>query len=139
MTARKIQQWLESIIKVKRIQEALENALINDSKMRYELYEYELEEHLDYWKSSMIMDKDDFVFAVTVRRNDVTMALDKAMLLIEKSEEAYINESARERLKELWKNAYSNNIKMLAPQFAKQINSGEIAFTGVKTSDTFKA
>ncbi|MBK8752165.1 MAG: hypothetical protein IPL99_11175 [Candidatus Competibacteraceae bacterium] len=59
----------------------------------------------------MIMDKDDFVLPATVRRNDVTMALDIAMLLIEKSEEAYINESARERLKELWKNAYSNNIK----------------------------
>ncbi len=124
---------------LKKIQKSLENALINDSKMSYELYEYELEEHIDYWKSSMIMDEDEFVFAVTVHRNNVTNVFDVAMLLIEKSEKVYINEFARDRLKELWKSAYLNNIKMLAPVFAKQLNDGEIAFNGVKTSQTFEA
>lgn len=86
-----------------------------------------------------MMDGDEFIFAVTVHRNSATKALDVAMLLIEKPEKLYINEFARDRLKELWKNAYFDNIKILAPMFAKQLNDGEIAFTGVKTSQTFEA
>lgn len=135
----KTQKWLKNITIVKKIQKSLENALIHDCEMSYELYEYELEEHIAYWKSSMMMDRDEFVFAVTVHKNNVTLALDVAMLLIEKSEKVYINEFARDRLKELWESAYLNNIKMLAPVFAKQLNDGEIAFTGVKISQTLKA
>ena len=135
----KTQKWFKNITTVKKIQKSLENALINDCEMSYELYEYELEEHIDYWKSSMIVDGDEFIFAVSVHKNNVTKTLNVAMLLIDKSEKVYINEAARYRLKELWKSAYVNNIKILAPMFAKQLNDGEIAVTGVKTSQTLKA
>lgn len=113
---------------VKDIKKILENALINDSEMQHGLYEYELEELLDYLKSSLIKDRDDFIFAVTVNKNDV------AMVLIEKSKKkVYVNELARNKLKELWSNAYFYNINKLIPVFAKQLNKNEIPINGVKT------
>jgi hypothetical protein len=80
----------------KKIEKKLKQALIHDGEMQYELYEYELEELLDEWKSSMAQDKDDYIFAVTENSGHV------AMVLIEKTGEVHINEKARERLKGLW-------------------------------------
>lgn len=115
---------------VKTIAKNLENALVKDGKMRQELYEWEVEEHLAYFQSSLIEDNDDFLFVVTEHTNDV------AMLLIEKSGKIHINEAAREKLKELWKGAYLENMKMLIPEFAKQLHEGNLAVNGVKTVDT---
>jgi len=123
-------------MKLNDIKPSLEQALINDGERRYELYEYELEEHLDYWKKSMISDKDDFIFVVAVRTNDVTHEHDAAMLLIENSGEIYINELARDRLKELLSDAYLSNMKKLIPEFAKQINDPAAScgvFGGIRT------
>ena len=115
----------------KDIEKLLQNALINDGKMQYGLYEYELEELLDDLKSSLIKDRDEFIFAITENNNDV------AMVLIEKSGEVYINELARNKLKDLWSSAYLHNINKLIPAFAKQLNDGEIPINGVKTIGTF--
>lgn len=110
-----------------KIKNQLEQALNHDGEMEYELYKYELEEICINLKSSMSEDEDDYIFAVTVNGGYV------AMVLIEKSGQVYINEQAREKLKTLWPAAYQNNIKKLIPEFAKQLNSGEIPINGVKT------
>ena len=111
----------------KRTEKLLKQALLDEGEMQYELYEYELEELLDEWKSSMAKDKDDYIFAVTENSGHV------AMVLIEKSGQVHINEQARERLKALWPAAYESNIKKLIPAFAEQLNEGEIPVSGVKT------
>jgi hypothetical protein len=119
---------------VKELRTVLENALLNDGKMEYGLFEYEFEELLDEFKESVIQDKDDFLFAITTHKNDVTGKEDAAMVLIEKSGEVHINELARDKLKEEWEGAYERNIKKLIPSFAKQLHQGDIPVNGVKTA-----
>ena len=111
---------------VKNTKKLLEQALLHDGEMQYGLYEYELEELLDELKSSMAIDKDDYIFAVTENNGDV------AMVLIERSGQVHINEQAREKLKAFWPAAYESNMKKLIPAFAKQLNKGEIPINGVK-------
>jgi hypothetical protein len=110
----------------KRIGKLLKQALLYDGEMKQEAYEYEMEELLDEWKSSMRKDKDDYIFAVTENNGYV------AMVLMEKTGEVHINEEARERLKELWPAAYESNMKKLIPVFAEQLKEGEIPVSGVK-------
>ena len=110
----------------KTIEKLLANALIRDGEMQYGLYEYELEEILEHLKASLAEDNDEFIFAVTENSGHV------AMVLIEKNGEVYINESARDRLKDLWRAAYSSNMKKLIPGFAKQLNAGVMPINGVK-------
>jgi hypothetical protein len=43
---------------LKEIRRALEHALLEEGEMHRELYEYELEEHVDYWSASMRRDRD---------------------------------------------------------------------------------
>lgn len=116
----------------KSTKKLLEQALLHDGEMQQELYEYELEEMLDELKSSIAEDKDDYIFAVTENGGDV------AMVLVEKSGQARINERARERLRALWTAAYESNMKMLIPAFAKQLKAGEIPVNGVKTVRTLQ-
>jgi len=111
---------------VSNIKKSLKNSLIKEGEMDYGLYEYELEELLDELKLSLAEDKDEFIFAVTENSNYV------AMVLVEKSGKIYINESARDRLKELWRGAYLSNMKKLIPMFARQLNDGSIPINGVK-------
>ncbi|MFI3189422.1 hypothetical protein BCS42_05890 [Crenothrix sp. D3] len=120
-------------MKTKDIQKTLETALLDNGNMEQGLYEYELEELLDELIESMIADNDDFLFAVTTQKNNLTGKLSSAMLLIEKSGAVHINEFARDRLKALWKDAYVRNMKKLIPAFAKQLQEGDIPINGVKT------
>ena len=124
---------------LKQIHKALERALLHDGELRDELYEYELEDHLDYWKHSMLRDQDEFLFVVTVRTNDVTHEDDAALLLMEKSGAIYVNAPARERLKVWWDKAYLPNMKKLIPTFAQQLKQEELPVTGVKMVKTFIA
>jgi hypothetical protein len=110
----------------KKIQKLLVQALLHEGKMEYALYEHELLEVLDYLKSSMKKDKDDYIFTVTENRGHV------AMLLIEKTGEVYINEKARERLQTLWPVAYESNMRRLIPDFAQQLYENELPINGVK-------
>ncbi len=110
----------------RKIERLLINALIYDGEMPYALYEYELEERLDQLKSSMAEDNDDFIFTVTENTGDV------AMLLIEKSGQTHINEQARERLKELWSDAYESNMRKLIPDIAKQLSEDTLPINGVR-------
>lgn len=109
------------------IKKRLENALINEGEISYGLYEYELEALLDELKLSLIKDRDELIFAVTENNNQV------AMVLIEKSGTVYINELARNKLKDLWGSAYGYNMNKLLPVFANRLDNGEIPINGVKT------
>ncbi len=117
---------------VKNLKKVLENALLNNDKMAYGLYEYELEELLDELLASLLEDKDDFLFVVTTHKNDMTGKQDAAMVLIEPSGKVHINELARDKLKEEWLHTYEANIKKLIPVFAKQLYDGDLPINGVK-------
>ncbi|MEI6070067.1 MAG: hypothetical protein WCP96_22280 [Methylococcaceae bacterium] len=110
-----------------------ENALLNDGKMEYELYEYEFEELLDELLATLIKDKDDFLFAITTHKNDITGIEDTAMVLIDASGKAHINELARDKLKEVWEGDYQRRMTKLIPDFSKQLYKGDIPITGIKT------
>lgn len=112
---------------VKNITQLLERALLRNGEMHHELYTYELEEMLDDLKTSMIHDKDDYIFAVTENSGHV------AMVLIEHSGQVHVNEQARNKLRSLWPGAYDSNMQKLIPVFAKQLNRGELPINGVKT------
>jgi hypothetical protein len=111
----------------KNIEKILQQTLLHNAAMQYELYQYELEELLDELKSSLAADQDDYIFAVTENSGHV------AMVLIAKAGQVYINEQAREKLQALWPVAYTSNMKKLIPAFARQLHQGELPINGVKT------
>lgn len=110
-----------------RIENLLRKALLQNGKMEYGLYEYELEEHIDYWYKGLKADRDEFVFVVTENREHV------AMLLITDKKNIYINEAARERLTEFWHNSYNLNLERLIPMMADDLANDIISVNGVKT------
>ncbi len=116
----------------KAIQNNLHKALVANADMSHALYKYELEEHLAYWKAGMLQDQDEFLFVVTENRGQV------AMLLMTDKGELFINELAREKLRQLWhhEGVYENNMKQFLPIMAEQLAGGDIAVTGVKTVQT---
>lgn len=111
----------------KRIENLLRKALLQNGKMEYGLYEYELEEHIDYWYKGLQADRDEFVFVVTENRGHV------AMLLITDKKNIYINEAARERLAEFWHKSYNINLERLIPMMAEELANDILSVNGVKT------
>ena len=115
----------------KIIEKNLSKALLEDGKMEYALFEYELEEHIDEYLKSKLEDGDDYFFAVTEHTNDV------AMLLIDKKNKVHVNEKARAILKKYWnKSAYKYNIQILIPQMVEQLNNRYLFVSGVKIQET---
>jgi hypothetical protein len=112
------------------IERELRKALLLSGEMSDGLFEYELEEHIDYWKKSLKKDKDEFLFVVTENNGDI------AMLLITKKNELFINEKARTKLQEFWneKIVYEQNIELLLPVIAEELESGSLSVNGVKTT-----
>lgn len=119
---------------LKEIQDILERVLLQDDEMSRALYEWEMEEHVDYWFASMRRDRDEFLFVVDAHMNNVTRQPNAAMLLLEPPRVMAVNEAARDRLKVLWKGAYAPNIQKLIPTFAQQLKDGELSVNGVKTA-----
>ena len=113
-------------MKKRKIANTLRKALLEDGKMERALYEYELEEHIDYWYEGLKSDRDQFVFAVTENSGDV------AMVLITPDKTIYVNEEAREKLAKFWIKAYENNINQLIPMMAENLANDIISVTGVK-------
>lgn len=113
-----------------KIENELRKALLMSGKMSGGLFDYELEEHIDYWKKSLKKDKDAFLFVVTEKNGDV------AMLLITNKNELFINEKARHKLQEFWneKSVYESNIELLLPVMAEELESGSLSVNGVKTT-----
>jgi len=113
----------------KKIEFLLCQALLENGEMAYSLYEYELEEHIDYWYDGLKADHDDFVFVVTENSGHV------AMVLILPDKTVLINEAARAKLAEFWQSNYSSNLKRLIPTMAKELANNELPVNGVKIVD----
>jgi hypothetical protein len=113
----------------KKIESLLRKALLEEGKMEYSLYEYELEEHIDYWYDGLKADRDDFVFAVTENSGHV------AMVLIMPDKTVLVNETARAKLSEFWQSNYSTNLKRLIPTMADELANDSLFVNGVKTVD----
>ena len=111
------------------IENALRKALLLNGKMSDGLFEYELEEHVEYWKENMKRDKDEFLFVVTENNGYV------AMLLMTNKDEFFKNEMARQKLHEFWDehNVYDYNIEFLLPVMTKQLENDIISVNGLKT------
>lgn len=113
--------------KKKRIEARLQEALLNQGPMAYSLYEYELEENIDYWYDGLKADRDELVFVVTENSGHV------AMLLILPDKTLFVNEEARAKLMEFWQSNYAVNMKRLIPLMVKELSDDVIAVNGVKT------
>jgi hypothetical protein len=111
----------------KEIESLLRKALLEEGKMEYSLYEYELEEHIDYWYDGLKADRDDFVFVVTEDSGHV------AMVLILPDKTVLVNEIARAKLSEFWQSNYGVNLKRLLPIMAKELANNSLFVNGVKT------
>lgn len=107
-----------------QITNCLYNALILEGEMKYDLYEYEIEECLPIWQEELKADPKEFIFVVTVNMGDV------AMVLLTKGGELFINEDARSRLKAIWKSNYTNTIKDIIPSMVKKIKNDELPVVG---------
>lgn len=113
----------------KQIKTNLQKALLINGEMNYALYEYELEEHIGYWKKGLHRNKDEFLFVVTENNGDV------AMLLITNKDELFINEKARHQLQLFWnlKGVYKKNIEYLLSSMAEQLENGILPVNGIKS------
>lgn len=56
------------------------------------------------------------------------------MLLIDAMDNVYINEAARALLKQLWRGAYKDNLQLMIPGMAAQLDAGYLYSVGVKFS-----
>lgn len=111
----------------KSIEYSLRKALLDNGKMVRALYEYELEEHVNEFIESKKQDRNKYLFAVTENNGDV------AMFLIDEDDKIHINEDARSKLMEYWKDSvYKSNMKKLIPQMSLILSSGNLFVTGVK-------
>ena len=112
-----------------QIESELRKALLMYGKMSAELFAYELEEHIDYWKKSLKKDKDEFLLVVTQNNGDV------AMFLMTNKNELFIKEKARQKLREFWEeeSIYNYNIEFLLPVMTEQLENGIISVNGLKT------
>ncbi|XOF32773.1 MAG: hypothetical protein ACL93V_12190 [Candidatus Electrothrix sp. YB6] len=104
----------------------LHNTFVRKGKMAYSLYEYDMEEHIDYWYQGLIKDKDDFVFAVNENSGHV------AMVLITPDKTLYINEDGRKKLQKIWPETYDENMKRLIPKIADDLANDILSVNGVK-------
>ncbi|MEM9484895.1 MAG: hypothetical protein AAGA83_14545 [Cyanobacteria bacterium P01_F01_bin.116] len=116
----------------RKIENLLRKALLEGGEMVHGLYEFELQEHIDYWYQGLLRDKDEFLFVVTENNGDV------AMILIMPDKTLYVNEEALEELRQLWPVAHKSNLKRLIPRMADQLSRDIIAVNGVKTEDSGK-
>ncbi len=73
---------------------ALISTLLFDVEMDYELYQYEIEEHIEEFTKDLHKDKDEFVEVITERTGSVAIALKT------KGNQLFINEKAKGKLKE---------------------------------------
>jgi hypothetical protein len=112
----------------KQIEASLAKALLQGGKMSHALYEYEVEEHIDYWYEGLKADRDDFLFVVSEKSGHV------AMLVIMPDKTICINEQARAKLAEFWKSNYMANMKRLIPIMAQLLAKHILYVTGVKVA-----
>jgi hypothetical protein len=118
--------------RTKEISDLLSKALIQKGQMDYDLYKFELEENLQKWCADLDADRNNFVLVVTENSESV------AMVLISKDKTVYVNEDGREKLSTIWNLNYENNVNLLLPAMADDIDSGFFSVTGITMVDKSK-
>ena len=118
--------------RTKEISDLLSKALIQKGQMDHDLYKFELEENLQKWYAGLKADLNNFVLVVTENSGSV------AMVLISKDKTVYVNEDGREKLSTIWKLNYENNVRLLLPAMADDINNGFFSVTGISVVDKSK-
>jgi hypothetical protein len=117
---------------LKEICDVLEHVLLQDGEMDRALYEWEMEEHVDYWTAKMRQNQSEYLIVADVSMNMVTGQPRAALLVLEPAGPISVNEAARDRLKALWKDAYAPNMQKLIPSFAQMLKDGQLPVHGVK-------
>ena len=112
-----------------REEKILRQVLLEGEPFAFALFEYELEENLDFYVSSRSKDMDKYFMAITENSNDV------AMILVNENNQVLVNDSARKELQDYWGNNYENHINKLIPQIAKALAQDLIYITGIKEFD----
>ena len=118
--------------RTKEISDLLSKALLQKGEMDHDLYKFELEKHLQEWYAGLRTDRENFVLVVTENLGSV------AMVLVSKDKTVYVNEDGREKLSTIWKLNYENNVKLLLPAMADDIDSGFFSVTGITVVDKSK-
>jgi len=118
--------------RTKEISDLLSKALFHKGQMDHDLYKFELEEHIQEWYAGLKADRNNFVLVVTENSGSV------AMILISKDKTVYVNEDGREKLSTIWKLNYENNVILLLPAMADDINNGFYSVTGISVVDKSK-
>ena len=116
----------DQMTKKAEIEILLHNKLVRGGKMSYSLYEYDMEEHIDYWYQGLIKDKEDFVLIVNENSGHV------AMVLITPDKKLYINKDARKKLRKILPKTYDDDMKLLIPKMADDLANNIISVNGVK-------
>jgi predicted transcriptional regulator len=110
----------------------LHQALLLDKKMDKELYEFDLQEHIEKWQQELQNNKDEFMFAITENTGNV------AMVLITKRNTVFINGQALKKLKALFKDAYKQNMETLLPSIVVDLLNDNIALNTMRYQTTTK-
>ena len=118
---------------LKEIHDVLERVLLQDGEMDRALYEWEMEEHIDYWTAKMRQNQSEYLIVADVSMNMVTGQPRAALLVLEPAGPISVNEAARDRLKALWKGSYASNMRKVIPSFANMLKDGQLAVHGVKS------
>jgi len=118
--------------RAREISDLLSKALLQQGQMDYDLYKFELEEHLQEWYAGLKSDRNNFVLVVTENSGSV------AMVLISKDKKVYVNEDGRDKLSAIWKLNYENNVRLLLPVMADDIDNDFFSVTGITVVDKSK-
>jgi len=110
----------------KSVRASLETTLLHGGPFSENLFESVLTNFIDELEESLHDDADDALICVVEDANDV------AMLLIEWDGSVLQNETALERLQQMWKHNYTANMQKLIPVFLVHLKQGMLAVAGVK-------
>ena len=115
-----------------RIEKILRKVLLEGESFAFALFEYELEENLDFYVSSRIKDQDKYFLAITENSHDV------AMILVNEKNQVLVNNSAKKELQHYWGKNYENHMNKLIPKIAKALAQDLIYITGINEYDKVK-
>ncbi len=104
----------------------LEAALTGDAGFSDALYREVLHGYVRDMKLSLIEDQDDALMCLVSDEGET------AMFILDKTGNFYVNAPARDKLQEMWKHNYRNNLEKLIPVFIEALKSNQLAVAGIK-------
>ena len=117
---------LSRTVQEKALLAILEHSLLNDGPLSDALFNEVLTEYADEVTESLHDDADDALICLVVEDGHV------AMMLVEATGAILSNEQAREKLIQMWRSKYAQNIAQIIPIFASHLKQGMLAVAGIK-------